>query len=239
MSTPPGSLSLALTLPTACRRPTAGSDRNAFKGTAALLDTLAAGQPDGPPEAPRDRHGDLRAGDRHAELWERLRKRLVLLRAPDSEAACAYRKLAAEFDGLMPSEAEVGSPLDVRRERQAVTSKAIPETPPARAAGTRSAPRRRREPPAAAVTGAKAPAVQLIDGPRYDLPVIFVAAIWDALGHTVDELADGGHRISRKALALAVLHRGMPPDPEAARELARLATPACVGRLAVRRRAGH
>jgi len=63
--------------------------------------------------------------------------------------------------------------------------------------------------------------VQLIGGPRYDLPVIFVAAIWEALGHTVDELGDRGHRISRNALALAVLHRGMPPDPEAARELTR------------------
>lgn len=38
---------------------------------------------------------------------------------------------------------------------------------------------------------------------------------------TRSELADRGHRISRNALALAVLHRGMPPDPEAARELAR------------------
>ena len=50
---------------------------------------------------------------------------------------------------------------------------------------------------------------------------MFIAAIWDGLGHTVDELGDRGHRISRNALGLAVLHRGMPPDPEAARELTR------------------
>ena len=112
---------------------------------------------------------------------------------------------------------ETDSPLDVRRESAAVTPNAAPETPAPRAAATRSAPRRRREPPAAA----QAPAVQLIGGPRYEVPVMFVAAIWDALGDTVDELADRGHRISRNALGLAVLHRGMPPDPEAARELAR------------------
>ena len=132
---------------------------------------------------------------------------------------------------------ETDSPLDVRRKSPAVTPKATPETPAARATATRRAPRRRREgstPPGeeartAAVQEprtpsgkhAKAPAVQLIGGPRYDLPVIFLAAIWDGLGYTVDELADRGHRISRNALAVAVLHRGMPPDPDAARELTR------------------
>lgn len=126
---------------------------------------------------------------------------------------------------------ETDSPLDVRRESPAVTPKAP------RATATRRGPRQPRErpaPPVKEATGAavqapstpsareaKAPAVQLIGGPRYDLPVIFVAAIWEALGHTVDELGDRGHRISRNALALAVLHRGMPPDPEAARELTR------------------
>ncbi len=79
---------------------------------------------------------------------------------------------------------ETDSPLDVRRE--------APKAP--RATATRRGPRRRQErpaPPVKEATGpavqapsappareAKAPAVQLIGGPRYDLPVIFVAAIW-------------------------------------------------------------
>ncbi len=131
---------------------------------------------------------------------------------------------------------ETDSPLDVRRESPPpVTPKGPPETPAARATAPRRAPRRRREaparpgkeatataePPTPSSKEARAPAVQLIGGPRYDLPVIFVAGIWAGLGRTVDELGDGGHRISRNALALAVLHRGMPPDPEAARELTR------------------
>ena len=108
-------------------------DRNAFKGAAALLTTLA--------ELRRKRVNVAVTAfvpnqvDPRRNTYQTLAEALpklgvpitsteipmraafhdagtegvpVLLRAPDSEAACAYRKLAEELDGLAPAAAAVG-----------------------------------------------------------------------------------------------------------------------------------
>ncbi len=126
---------------------------------------------------------------------------------------------------------ETDNPLDVRREETAAPTVVIAETPKAQSgegvaaqlpARRRAARRSPARPPADAREAAHpSPELASVGGLRYDLPVMFVPAIWVSLERRVDELRENGQRVSRNALAQAVLHASTPRDFAAARDLVR------------------
>ncbi len=124
---------------------------------------------------------------------------------------------------------ETDNPLDVRREETAVISAAIEEAPKRQSGeggGTRPAARRRvpRQSPQPLTAAARKaahppPEPASFRGLRHELPVMFVPAVLASLERRVDELRENGQRVSRNALAQAVLHASTPRDLAAARDL--------------------
>lgn len=128
---------------------------------------------------------------------------------------------------------ETDSPLHVSRD-QPTDGASPPVHPPSRSEGSAATAPPARKGPRKDLSNLAPPQVKAepgpgpgdlpmpeVRGPRCDLPVLLVPALWKELGDLTEQLSKRGQRVSRNALAQAVLQSAMPDAAEAAVNLVR------------------